>query len=76
MKTAQTIVTVLTSVYGVSEIEADAITVEWAAARLAETVGADKAAKAWKRLNAKRYRLGRHTTIPAWGTPLHAAYFA
>lgn len=71
-----TIVEILRTRYGVNEMEADAITVEWAAEHMAETQGADVAGKAWKRLNAKRERMGRYTTIPRWNTALWAAYFA
>jgi hypothetical protein len=69
-----TIVEILRTRYGVNEIEADAITVEWAAEHMAETQGADVAAAAWKRLNAKRERMGRYATIPRYGSPLWNAY--
>ncbi len=74
--TKATLSSTIENTYGVSEIEADAVVVEWAATKLADKVGVDAAAKAWKRLNAKRTRMGRHTTIPQWGTPFFAAYFA
>ncbi len=66
----------VSSVYGVNALTCDAITIEWAAGKVAETHGVEKAAKEWKRVNARRYRLGLYTTIPQWGTALYAAYFA
>ena len=78
MKTTNkaTIETVIQTRYGVSPIEADAVVVEWAASHLAETVGVEKAAKAWRKMNAKREKMGRYTSIPQWGTPFWTAYFA
>jgi hypothetical protein len=70
-----TIGTVITQRYGISEDAADAMVVEWAAEHLATLIGVDAAAKAWKRLNAKRHRAGRYTSIPAWGSPMWNAYF-
>jgi len=67
--------TVIASRYGVSALECDANTIEWAAAHFAQTAGVPAAAKAWRRLNARRHKLGRYTRIPAWGTPFFAAYF-
>ena len=71
-----TVETVLQTRYGVSLLNADATTVEWAATHLAETVGVNVAAKAWRKANAKRARFGVYTAIPQWGTPMFAAYFA
>ena len=71
-----TIETVIQTRYGVSPIEADAVVVEWAATRLAGTVALEKAAKAWRKMNAKREKMGRYTSIPQWGTPFWTAYFA
>ncbi len=66
----------VSSVYGVNALNCDAITIEWAAEKVAASHGVEKAAKEWKRVNGRRYRLGLYTTIPQWGTALYAAYFA
>lgn len=73
---AITIETVLQTRYGVTAESADALTIEWAAEHLADLVGTEKAAAGWKRLNARRYKMGRYTDIPRFGSKLHAAYFA
>lgn len=62
--------------YGVNALNCSALTIEWAAGILAETVGAEDAGKEWKRVNRRRENLGVYTTIPQWGTPLYRAYFA
>jgi SOS response regulatory protein OraA/RecX len=67
---------VIADVYGVNALNCDAIVVEWAAGRLEETHGADVAASEWRRLNARRVRLGLYTTIPQWGSTLWTAFFA
>ena len=67
---------VVSEVYGANALNCDAVTIEWAADKVAETHGVTTAAKEWKRVNARRYRLGRYTTIPQYGTALYAAYFA
>ena len=60
--------------YGVNALNCDAIAIEWAAGKLAETHGVEFAAKEWKRVNARRYKLGKYTTIPQYGTALFAAF--
>ncbi len=67
---------VVADVYGVNALNCDAITIEWAADKVAASHGVEKAAKEWKRVNGRRYRLGLYTTIPQYGTALYAAYFA
>lgn len=67
---------VVANVYGANALNCDANVIEWAAGKLAETVGADVAAREWKRVNARRYRLGQYTTIPQFGTALWAGFWA
>ena len=62
--------------YGVGMLACDALVIEWAAEHIAKTDGPVRAAREWKRANAKRYRLGKYTTIPQYGTELFKAYFA
>lgn len=62
--------------YGVNALQCDHIVVQWAALVLAETHGVTVAAREWKRLNARRYRLGVYASIPSWGEALYAPYFA
>jgi len=62
--------------YGVNALNCDDVVVNWAAHVLAETHGVTVAASEWKRLNARRYRLGVYTTIPDFGSKLWDAYFA
>lgn len=62
--------------YGVSALNCEALTIEWAAEHVAKTHGVAVAAAEWKRVNARRYRLGLYTTIPQYGTALFAAYFS
>jgi hypothetical protein len=62
--------------YEVSALNCEALVIEWAAEHIAKTHGVAVAAKEWKRVNARRYRLGLYTTIPQYGTALYAAYFA
>lgn len=62
--------------YDANALECDAIVIEWAADQIVKTHGVAVAAKEWKRVNARRNRLGKYTTIPQWGTAIHAAYFA
>ena len=74
--TAKMLENVVADRYDVNAIECDAIVIEWAAEQIAKTHGVAVAAKEWKRVNARRYRLGRYTTIPQYGTAIYAAYFA
>ena len=71
----KTLLDLISSRYGVNGLSCDALVVEWAATVLAETVGTEKAAKAWKRLNASRAKAGRYTSIPKWGTAFWGPYF-
>lgn len=72
---ARALETTITTRYGVNALDCDALTVEWAAEHLARVSGdVSGVAKAWRRLNARRHKAGRHTTIPAWGTALFAAF--
>lgn len=61
--------------YGVSALNCEAHTIEWAAEHVAKTHGVAVAAAEWKRVNARRHRLGLYTTIPQYGTAMWAAYF-
>ena len=70
-----TIETVIKTRYGVDAMQADAITVEWAAEHLAGIVGTEVAGAEWKRFNRKRERVGRYTTIPRYKSPLWESYF-
>lgn len=70
------LINIIRTRYGVDAMECDSTTVEWAADVMARTHGNEAAASAWKRLNAKRFRMGRHTSIPAFYSPLFSAYFA
>ena len=71
---------ILTSRYGCNPLTCDATTVEWAAdhmiGRDTKYGGVGDVARAWKRLNAQRERLGVRTTNPSYGTPLYKAYYA
>lgn len=67
--------TLVATRYGVDALSCDALVVEWAAGVMAETDGALAAGRAWRKLNARRTRLGRYTATPRWGSPLYAAYF-
>jgi len=76
-KTARiTIESVIESRYGITEAQADAIVVEWAAEYLATLTSKEDAGKQWRRLNARRHRMGRYTSIPAYKSTLWDAYFA
>jgi hypothetical protein len=66
---------VVADVYDVNALNCDHIVIEWAADRLAETAGIEVAAREWKRVNARRHKLGVYTTIPFLGNALYAAYF-
>lgn len=68
--------TIISGYYGADALTCDAITIEWAADKLADSDGATVAAKAWKRVNAKRERLGKYTSIPGYKSRLWDAYFA
>jgi hypothetical protein len=61
--------------YDANALQCDSIVIEWAADSVAQSHGVEKAAQEWKRVNARRHKLGRYTTIPAYGSPLYAAYF-
>ena len=74
MKTNTSIATVTETIYGVNALTCEAHVIEWAAERVAAVVGADKAAAQWKRLSARRNRMGRYTTIPQYGTAMFAAW--
>ncbi len=71
-----TIDTIISSYYGADPLSCDALTVEWAAARLADVAGETVGAKSWKRLNARRSKLGKYTTIPRYKSRLWDAYWA
>lgn len=60
--------------YGVDAMACDALTIEWAAEHMADTVGEDRAMAEWSRLNAKRSRAGRYTSTPRYGSKLWAAF--
>lgn len=67
---------VIISHYGADPLTCDSNTVEWAVHRLHDRYSAYDIAQAWKRLNARRNKRGKHTTIPTHGSPLFAPYFA
>jgi hypothetical protein len=77
MKTAQAndMAKIAETVYGVNPVQCEPIVLEWAAHKAIE-LGADAAdvAKQWKRINARRYRLGVHAPIPSYSHPCFAAY--
>lgn len=62
--------------YGVNALTADAIVIEWAAEHMAKTTGYEAAARAWRRINSRRERMGKYTTIPQWGSKMFAAFLA
>jgi len=64
----------ISSHYGANALNCEAIVIEWAAGKLAET-DVNVAAKEWRRVNNRREKLGRYTTIPQYGTALWGAYF-
>jgi hypothetical protein len=72
---AKRLISLISERYEVDALTCDAIFVEWGVLHMAATEGNDIAAKAWKRLNARRARLGKYTSIPTWNSPLCAAYF-
>lgn len=74
-KTKNAIENLIATRYGANALSCDAIVIEWAAGKLAES-DVDAAGREWRRVNGRRARLGRYTTIPQWGTPLWTAYFA
>lgn len=61
--------------YGANALTCEPLVVEWAAEHLAKSIGKDKAAGEWKRLNARREALGKYTTIPSYTSALFAPYF-
>ena len=65
---------VIATRYGVDAMACDALTVEWAAEHMADTVGEDRAMAEWSRLYSKRNRAGRYTTTPRYGSKLWAAF--
>jgi hypothetical protein len=65
----------VSATYGANALNCDAIVIEWAAGKLAESDVAF-AAKEWRRVNRRREKLGKYTTIPQYGTALFAAFFA
>lgn len=73
--TKNAIENMVASTYGANALNCDAIVIEWAAGKLAETDVAF-AAREWKRVNRRREKLGRYTTIPQYGTALWDAFFA
>lgn len=72
---ANAIENVVSSVYGANALDCDAVVVEWAAGKLAES-SVDFAAREWRRVNHRREKLGKYTTIPQYGTVLFSAFFA
>lgn len=73
--TVRAIENLIASRYDANALMCDAIVVEWAAGILAESIGDEAAAKEWKRLNARREKMGRYTTIPVWASPMFNPYF-
>ena len=71
-----TIETVIRTRYGIEPEQADALVIEWAAEHLASIIGVDAAGAEWKRINRKRNKAGRYTSIPAWKSLLWDSYFA
>lgn len=71
-----TIETAIRQVYDVDAMGCEALTVEWAAGRLAAKYGPEYAAAEWRRLNEKRARMGKHTYAPHHTSALHRAFFA
>ena len=74
MSASPSLVSVLSTRYGVEAIDASPMTVEWAAAHLAQSAPVAAVVAQWKRLNGQRRRLGRVTGIPQYGTPFFAAW--
>ena len=62
--------------YGVNALNCDDIVINWAAHVLVETHSVEFAGAEWRRLNRRREKLGRYTTIPDHGSALWGAYFA
>lgn len=61
--------------YDADALTCEAFVVEWAATHLATSAGVVHAAREWRRVNGRRERLGRVTTIPAYGSALYVSYF-
>jgi hypothetical protein len=72
-KTKNAIENLISSRYGANALSCDAIVIEWAAGKLAES-DVNFAAKEWRRINSRREKLGRYTTIPQYGSELFAAF--
>jgi predicted Ser/Thr protein kinase len=66
----------VSSRYGVNALNCDANVIEWAAGKLAETLGADVAACEWRRVNRRREKLGLYTTIPQFGSAMWKGFWA
>lgn len=69
-----TIQTVLANEYEVGVAEAPWYAVMWAAEKVERKYGPQVAARQLRAVNSVRQRHGAYTDIPAYGTPLFAAY--
>lgn len=67
--------TVVVDRYDADALSCEAFVIEWAATHLAACSGPMHAGREWRRINARRERLGRYTTVPAYGSPLYVSYF-
>lgn len=62
--------------YDVDPVTCPALTVEWAAEILADSIGELSAVLQWRRLNACREKAGRYSAGPAYGGKLWSVYYA
>jgi hypothetical protein len=75
MSTDKLIENVVADRYDANALQCDALVIEWAADAVAQAHGVETAAAQWKRVNARRRKLGKYTTSPTYGTALYHAYF-
>ena len=71
-----TLANVIETNYGVNPVQCDPIVIGWGAHKMLEA-GASPAdvAKQWRKINARRLRLGVITPYPEYGHPCFACYF-